>query len=498
VATVLVVDDNAINRKLLVALLSGDGHLTIEATDGADGLEAARSHHPQLIISDILMPTMDGYAFVAALRQDAELRSTPVIFHTANYHEREAQTLARACGVSCVLVKPCPPAALLKAVEQVLCGVTETNAQLPDNFDREHVRLLTDKLSQRAEELAASNARFAALADLNLEITREPDANAILERVCHGARHLLGSTFAVLGLADDSEPLGVFFATSGISAESLALEPADLHSGALGQILSLRKPWRVRLEAQDGGCALPASFPRANAYLGVPLKSPSRVYGWLCLGDKVGAAGFSGADERLLLTLGALVSVAYENIRLQRELHRQGERLSRTHALLGGVSALVAEAQERDVVCQEACRLMVDRAHYRMAFVELARAAQRHVEFVAGVGEDSDLDTIARRGAKNAGADELVEIALNTELPAVCNDLRDTQLRIRNRADLLARGFRAIAVLPLNGCLSGRLVLLADEAGIFDEAERRLLIEFGNGVALALAQVGERLVAAAI
>jgi CheY-like chemotaxis protein len=63
-AKILVVDDNASNRKLLVALLGHEGHWMIEASDGADGLEAARAQSPDLVISDILMPTMDGFEFV--------------------------------------------------------------------------------------------------------------------------------------------------------------------------------------------------------------------------------------------------------------------------------------------------------------------------------------------------------------------------------------------------------------------------------------------------
>jgi CheY-like chemotaxis protein len=126
VAKILVVDDNATNRKLVVAALSYDGHVTLEAHDGVDGLELARAERPQLVISDILMPSMDGYIFVRQLRSDGDLRRTPVIFHTAHYHEREARNLAEACHVSRVLLKPCPAEDLLQAVEQVLAGILES------------------------------------------------------------------------------------------------------------------------------------------------------------------------------------------------------------------------------------------------------------------------------------------------------------------------------------------------------------------------------------
>ena len=95
-ARILVVDDNASNRKLVTTLLSHEGHQMIEARDGLDGLEAARAAHPDLVISDILMPTMDGFEFVRLLRGDAKLHNVAVIFYTAHYHEAEARYLAAA------------------------------------------------------------------------------------------------------------------------------------------------------------------------------------------------------------------------------------------------------------------------------------------------------------------------------------------------------------------------------------------------------------------
>src|ERR1700756_1950681 len=119
-AKILVVDDVATNRKLLVTLLNSEGHRTVEAIDGSDGLAAARRERPDLVISDILMPTMDGYEFIRRLREEPDLAETAVIFYTAHYHEHEARALAEKCGVQRVLVKPSVQRELLAAVEQAL------------------------------------------------------------------------------------------------------------------------------------------------------------------------------------------------------------------------------------------------------------------------------------------------------------------------------------------------------------------------------------------
>jgi CheY-like chemotaxis protein len=63
-ATILIVDDLSANRDVLVTLLRYQGHRLLEAADGRDGLAAARAEHPDLVITDVLMPMMDGFEFV--------------------------------------------------------------------------------------------------------------------------------------------------------------------------------------------------------------------------------------------------------------------------------------------------------------------------------------------------------------------------------------------------------------------------------------------------
>jgi len=119
---VLVLDDDTVNRKLLAAVLHHRGHSVIEASDGNAGLALACAERPDLIISDIMMPTMDGFEFVRQLRARAEVAHTKVIFYTAYYHEREACDLAVACGVSRVLMKSSGTREIQQTVDEVLAG----------------------------------------------------------------------------------------------------------------------------------------------------------------------------------------------------------------------------------------------------------------------------------------------------------------------------------------------------------------------------------------
>ena len=94
-ATILIVDDRPANREFMIALLGYAHHRLLQASDGAEALALARAERPDLVIADILMPTMDGYELVRQLRADLRMLQTRVIFWTAHYHEQEAKALAR-------------------------------------------------------------------------------------------------------------------------------------------------------------------------------------------------------------------------------------------------------------------------------------------------------------------------------------------------------------------------------------------------------------------
>jgi CheY-like chemotaxis protein len=350
-ATILVVDDNSLNRKLLVTLLSVDGHLTLEASDGLDGLRVARAQRPQLIISDIMMPTMDGYGFVRALRLDPQLCLIPVIFYTAHYHEREAHKLALACGVTHVVVKPSPAAELLKTVEQVIAGICESDPDpLPDNFDREHLRLVTNKLTERAAALAAFHSRFDALARFSLEIAAAPDPHTLLENACADARNLFGALYAVVAVTEKTGRGGLFFATSGIDFGSGPPPAPALESGPLGSMMNNRAPWR-QSEAAGGtvDAGFPSGYPAARAILAVPLMTPVRAYGWICLADKIGADEFDAEDEALLSHMGTLVGRSYENLNLRLALKWQAEKMNQRQEQSRQLSEIRPTSARRDV-----------------------------------------------------------------------------------------------------------------------------------------------------
>jgi signal transduction histidine kinase len=181
-------------------------------------------------------------------------------------------------------------------------------------FDEEHLRLVTDKLSAKADKLTRANERLTALVDLGLDLASERDVPRLLQSFCHRAREIVGARVAVVCILNDNTQQALHLAVSGLDAEAEArLRSGQPRHGFLHAILKQRTCLRLPAgddEAADPG--LPDSFPPCDAALGAPMVSPSRVYGWLCLLDKLAADQFSAEDERVAGIVAAQVGRLYE------------------------------------------------------------------------------------------------------------------------------------------------------------------------------------------
>ena len=164
--SILLLDDRQDNRDLLSTVLGYAGYTVLQASTGQTALDLARSERPELIITDIVMPVMNGYEFVRELRSDPVVGNTPVVFSTASYAEGETRQLADACGVSHFLVKPCEPETIVRVVGEAL-GSTHELMATPvsgQQFDRQMLRALNEKLVEKVKELEAVNVEQGQLA----------------------------------------------------------------------------------------------------------------------------------------------------------------------------------------------------------------------------------------------------------------------------------------------------------------------------------------------
>ncbi len=160
---VLITDDNAQNLYLLESILVGNGFEVESARNGAETLEAAARTPPDLVIADILMPTMDGFELCRRWRADERFSHIPFIFYTATYTDTRDERFALSLGADRFVIKPQPPDVLMGIVRTVLdearegCSDTPVRSSVPQEAEvevlREYSEVLFRKLEKKVRQL---------------------------------------------------------------------------------------------------------------------------------------------------------------------------------------------------------------------------------------------------------------------------------------------------------------------------------------------------------
>lgn len=327
---ILVAEDDAEARELLLLSLADGDYDLLQAADGIEALHLLRTEHPDLLITDIVMPRMDGYELVRELRQDESMAATPVIFCSASYHEREVREMARSLGVRSTLSKPYDLNIVRETVSAALAAKPAAAAQA----------MPTAPLQGAAQE------RLSALVTFSRRLFGQTDPAAILRSTADAARDILLAQLAQLVIApDDGAPRSTI--SSGLSADEME------------RLLGSRMCRDLLQSLESGGSALYPMSPdeawedpsaqRGDfvSMLGVPIASVAKSYGYLCVLNRIGLPGFTEEDLAVARAIAAQVAVAYENARqhqaLQNEIARRAEMECEIRRLNQDLERRVAE-----------------------------------------------------------------------------------------------------------------------------------------------------------
>jgi signal transduction histidine kinase/DNA-binding response OmpR family regulator len=353
-AKILVIDDHPSNRDLLVALLSREGHQILEADSGEQGLALALGERPELVITDIVMPTMDGYEFVGQLRAALGERAPAVIFYSASYHERETRALAQACGVRFVLTKPCKLEMILQTVEAALHSGGVARAKLGKETVGLASRVLAEKQLSETTQLQATTERMRALADIALILMAERDPARLLEKCCSAARKIVGSRYANAGLLGEDGKTVRHFAVSGMDREQGArCGPALICGGPLHLVLAERRLVSLRAPISNPvALGFYLEHPPIHSYLAVRIQTSAGICGWLAFANKLGRDEFDEEEERIALSLASQLAVTYENASLYERLSQYTAQLQREIAGRERAEAQLLQVQKMEAVGQ--------------------------------------------------------------------------------------------------------------------------------------------------
>ena len=174
-ARILIVDDQESDRYLLRAVLESRGHHVDEAGDGAEALARAKADPPDLVISDVLMPGLDGFGLCHAWHGEGSLKEIPFAFYTATYVAMDDARFAREAGADLVLRKPQDPSTIARTVEVLLATPrAPAAAPLPEaEFALRHQTAVNAKLLEKIAMLEDIQRGVIELVSRMIE-TRDP------------------------------------------------------------------------------------------------------------------------------------------------------------------------------------------------------------------------------------------------------------------------------------------------------------------------------------
>ncbi len=165
---ILIVEDNEDSRVLLESALNANGYEVQSSENGKLALERAVLAPPDLIISDILMPEMDGYTLCQQIKASEQLRDIPFIFYTATYTDPQNEKLALDLGAAKFIVKPMEINLLLREIQAVLENAKEnsrnsSSKSLKNEFEmqKDYSKIIAKKLDAKVRELEEEKDRLA-------------------------------------------------------------------------------------------------------------------------------------------------------------------------------------------------------------------------------------------------------------------------------------------------------------------------------------------------
>lgn len=240
---VLIVDDNEQNLYMLEVLLAGNNFLVERAANGAEALEKAREAPPDMVVSDILMPVMDGFALCRAWKTDKRLKSIPFVFYTATYTDRDDESFAISLGADRFITKPIMPGKLLNAIMETLNGAGARKPAAPEKpvrnaeYYKGYNAALIRKLEDKMIEIEAANRILQA--DI-AERKRAEEERRRLEEQIMQARKMESVGRLAGGIAHDFNNILAVIRTSA-ELGMLRLKPGDPLQSTFKDILSAVK-----------------------------------------------------------------------------------------------------------------------------------------------------------------------------------------------------------------------------------------------------------------
>jgi len=348
---VIVVDDAKENRYLLQKILEGYNYTVETANNGIEALEIARKKPPDMIITDTLMPKMDGFQLCRELKKDEKLKGIPVLFYSATYTDKESEKLALDIGAVGYIVKPQEPGVFIKILNKIWDKyskgeIKQTEKPLEEKvYMKTYNERLIRKLEDKMLDLEKSEKRIkylysvlGAVREVNQLIVKERDKGILLQKACDALIGARGYNAAWLGLLKDGNTFGVVVGSppKGDASRFCKQMLKGDNPPCVERAFIQKAPFTVMERPRDcGGCILKGTYPGKESVI-MRIAHNGKLFGLLILSL---APGISVKDEEeyLLIEVANDIAFGLHNMELEekdkiseQKLRQSYQRLQKT------------------------------------------------------------------------------------------------------------------------------------------------------------------------
>lgn len=315
---ILIADDDPLQGKLAAFRLERLGFEAALVSDGAKALASARQRTPDLVLSDIMMPGVDGFQLCLEIRKDPSLRDVPVVLMTSSYIDEEDRLLARQAGASSFVLRTPSLAEIIDAIRATLVTSAPPPRPTIDHADveREHTQRVIQQLERQvqmnagiSQRCSLLSAELSILSGISNALTRHQDFDAALDEVLAACFDAGGISTGVLYLFGEAEADSARARAFGM-ASSWSERTLDTFFGDVEGLRAALDGICVVVPSEDeriGKATTALTSVGVTSALAVPLSYRGELLGALFIASKSEPLG---DEDRLAFVTGVAGQIA--------------------------------------------------------------------------------------------------------------------------------------------------------------------------------------------
>ncbi len=386
---ILIADDKQENRYLIETILKHAGYEVAVVANGAEALEKLRSEPFDMIISDILMPVMDGFQLCREVKSNNELSSMPFIFYTATYVEEDDEKLALAMGADMYLRKPMEPEAFVETLRQLMHDMAKRRPKSPENvhpaesddtFKLYNERLI-HKLEQKVRELEHEIAERKKIDQsisyrINLERIITKISAMFINIEPENVDDYINHSLELLGVFFDIDRCYIFqFSDNGKvmnnihewchediepqidELQGLSVDMFPWWMKKLNNIEPIQIPRVTDLPEEANSEKKILESQNIQSLLVVPMEINERLFGYIGFDMVRNEKEWSGEDVKILEIVADIFANAFERMKLVENLRDSEMRYRVTFDTTGSAIAVIEDDTTISMVNNEFARI---------------------------------------------------------------------------------------------------------------------------------------------